>query len=54
MKKGRVIIDFESEENGDCNWNIIREGQDKLDDENLKVLLEHVLGDLISDEFYEK
>ena len=51
MKKGRIIIDFESDERGECSWNITREGQDKLDDENLKTLLEHVLGELISDEF---
>ena len=49
--KGRIIIDFESDEKGTCSWNITREGQDKLDDDNLKTLLEHVLGDLISDEF---
>jgi len=51
MKKGRIIIDFESDEKGECSWDITREGQDKLDDENLKSLLEHVLGDLISKEF---
>lgn len=51
MKKGRIIIDFESDESGNCDWNIIREGQDKLDDENLKSLLEHVLSDLMAEEF---
>ena len=51
MKKGRIIIDFESDYEGECIWNITREGQDKLDDENLKSLLEHVLGDLITKEF---
>jgi len=51
LKKGRIIIDFESDELGKCNYNIIREGRDKLDDENLKTLLEHVLGELLADEF---
>ena len=51
MKKGRIIIDFESDGLGKCNYNIIHEGKDKLDDENLKNLLEHVLGELIAEEF---
>ena len=51
MKKGRIIIDFESDENGKCNYNITREGRDKLDDENLRSLLEHVLGELMAEEF---
>ena len=51
MRKGRIIIDFESNDIGDCSWNITREGQDKLDNENLKSLLETVLGELISEEF---
>jgi hypothetical protein len=51
LRKGRIIIDFESNDLGDCKWNITREGQDILDDENLKSLLENVLGDLISEEY---
>ena len=51
MKEGRIIIDFESHDSGQCNYDITREGKDKLDDENLKSLLEHVLGELIVDEF---
>ena len=51
MRKGRVIIDFESNELGDCKWDLMCEGPDKLDDENIKSLLEHVLGDLIAKEF---
>jgi len=51
LKKGRIIIDFESDENGKCNYNITREGRDKLDDENLRSLLEHVLGELMAEEF---
>jgi hypothetical protein len=51
MMRGRIIIDFESNGKGKCKWKISREGKDKLDDENLKTLLEHILGDLISREF---
>ena len=51
MKKGRIIIDFESDENGKCDYNILRQGEDKLDNEDLKSLLEHVLGELIAQEF---
>ena len=42
MRKGRIIIDFESDESGECSWNITREGPEKLDDENLKSLLEQL------------
>ena len=48
---GKIIIDFESDKNGECSWSITREGPDKLDNENLKSLLEAVLGELISSEF---
>ena len=51
MKKGRIIIDFESDDSGQCNYNIKREGEDRLDNENLKSLLEHVLSELMADEF---
>jgi hypothetical protein len=51
MRKGRIIIDFESDDKGECSWNISREGKDKLNDENLKSLLETVLRDLMSNEF---
>jgi hypothetical protein len=51
MRKGRVIIDFESNEEGNCSWDITCEGQDKLDTENLKTLLETVLTELMTDEF---
>jgi hypothetical protein len=46
-----VIIDFQSDDDGNCSWNITSEGQDKLDEEDIKSLLETVLGELISKEF---
>ena len=50
MRKGRVIIDFESNEAGDCKWNVTCEGQDKLDSEDLKSLFETVLSELMNEE----
>jgi len=46
MMKGRVIIDFESHDDGTCDWKIKQEGQDKLDDETLIVLFEHIMRDI--------
>jgi hypothetical protein len=46
MMKGRVIIDFESEE-GKCNFDIKQEGKDTLDDENLISLFEHIIREMI-------
>ena len=51
MKKGRVIIDYVSNEMGDCKWDIIQESNDHLDNENLASLFEHILAELISDQF---
>lgn len=47
MKKGRVIIDFESDEKGECNFTIQQDGQDKLDNENLISIFEHVIRELM-------
>jgi hypothetical protein len=51
MKKGRLIIDFESDEKGECSWNIQQEGKTKLDGKNLATLFETILRELLSDEF---
>ena len=51
MMKGKIIIDFESDESGECSWDITREGPDKLDNDNLKSLLEIILGELMTSEF---
>lgn len=47
MLKGRVIIDFESDEKGECNFNIQQEGKDTLDDDNLVSLFEHIIRELM-------
>ena len=51
MRKGRVIIDYESDDDGNCEWKIQQESKENLDNDNLISLFEHVLGDLISDQF---
>jgi len=47
MIKGRIIIDFESDEEGECSWNIQQEGKDKLDDEDMISLFEHIIRELM-------
>lgn len=47
MMKGIVIIDFEADEKGDCNFNIKQEGEDTLDNNNLISLFEYVIRELI-------
>jgi len=48
--RGKVIIDFEYDENSNsCSWDINQEGIDKLDNENLLFLLQHVIGELSLD-----
>jgi hypothetical protein len=51
MRKGRIVIDFESNESGDCKFNIQQDGADHLDNNNLISLFEHILGDLMQDQF---
>ena len=51
MRKGRVIIDFESDDEGNCNWNIQQESDEELDNDNLVSLFEYILGDLLADQF---
>jgi hypothetical protein len=51
MKKGRVIIDFESDFEGKCDYNISQDSTFQLDNDNLISLLEHVLGDLMVNQF---
>lgn len=35
MRKGRVTIDFESDDAGKCSWNIQQECEEQLDNDNL-------------------
>ena len=51
MRKGRVVIDYESNESGDCKFNIHQDGVYHLDNDNLISLFEHIIGDLIQDQF---
>ena len=51
MRKGRVIIDFESDEIGRCSFNINQECDDELQKEDLISLLEHILRELMPDDF---
>ena len=48
--KGKVVIDFEYTEDNRCSWDINQEGINKLDNENLVYLLQHVVGELASSE----
>jgi len=48
--KGKVVIDFEYDEKSKCNWDIKQEGKDNLNNENLVYLLQHIVGELISNE----
>ena len=47
MLKGRVVIDFEADEKGECNFNIEQQGKDTLDNENLISLFEYVIRELM-------
>ena len=47
MIQGRVVIDFESDEEGECSYNIQQEGKDTLDDENLISLFEYIIRELM-------
>ena len=50
MRKGKVIIDFQ-EDNGECTWDVSQEGETELENEDLVTLLEHVIRDLLPDDF---
>jgi len=47
MRKGKVIIEYESDDSGKCNFKISQEGKEKLDDDNIIFLFEHVLRELM-------
>ena len=50
MMKGRVIIDFESDEKEKCEYKIQQTGKDTLNNENLIFLLEHIISELMENE----
>jgi hypothetical protein len=45
MIKGKVIIDFQADEEGEYSWNIFQEGEE-LSDEDLINLFEKVFRDI--------
>jgi hypothetical protein len=50
MLKGKVIIDFTyDEENEKCNWDLKQQGKDTLAKEDLIQLLQHCIGELMSE-----
>jgi hypothetical protein len=47
MRKGKIIIDYESDELGECKFKISQENSEELDNENLISLFEHILRELM-------
>lgn len=50
MIKGRVVIDFQSDEVGECSWNLSQDGDNKLTNEELVTLFESVIMDLLPED----
>jgi len=48
--KGKIIVDFEQDEENKCSWKIQQKGKDNLDNENLIFLFEHIISELMADE----
>lgn len=49
MIKGRIVIDFQADEIGECSWNLSQDGTNKLSNEELITLFESVIMDLLPD-----
>lgn len=50
MLKGKVTINFEYDEQKEkCSWDLKQEGKDTLDKDDLVFLLQHCVGELMSD-----
>jgi len=47
VRRGRIIIDFESNEEGDCNFIIKQDRTEKLNDEDLVSLFEHIIREIM-------
>ena len=51
MLQGKVIIHFQyDEKNEKCSWDMKQEGKDKLDNDDLVLLLQHCIGELMANE----
>ena len=50
MLQGKVIINFEyDEEKEKCRWDLIQEGKDRLNKDDLIQLLQHCITDYMSE-----
>lgn len=50
MLEGKVIINFSYDEiNEKCNWDLKQEGKDTLDKDDLIQLLQHCIGELMTE-----
>jgi hypothetical protein len=50
MLQGKVIITFEYDEKTEkCSWDLKQEGKDTLDKDDLVFLLQHCVGELMTD-----
>ena len=47
MIKGRVVIDFQADEAGECSWDLSQDGNNKLNNDELVTLFESVIMDLL-------
>ena len=50
MIDGKVTIDFKYDEESKCSWDLQQTGKDKLDNEDLINLFQHIIGELMSSE----
>jgi len=50
MLKGKAIVYFEYDETEEkCRWDLKQEGKDTLDNDDLILLFQHVIGELMSE-----
>jgi len=47
--KGKVVINYEHTDDGDCKWDIFQEGENELNNDDLIFLLESVVRDVIEE-----
>lgn len=50
MQQGKVIINFQYDEKTEkCTWDMKQEGKDKLGNDDLIQLFQHLIGELTAD-----
>ena len=47
MITAKIIIDFQYDEENKCRWNLTQQGKDKLNNEDVIYLLQHIIGELV-------